>query len=132
MGNSSTKSIKKVSNLKDSDIKATTPHLNLIKTEFFCKNCNLKFQKEYKWELSRAGCPKCGKEIINDLELIDDNNEKKEIRRKPLTDWEKKKLEFYRDEKKWHQDIESRRILSNGDVAIVDHKGRITEVRNRK
>jgi hypothetical protein len=31
--------------------------------------------------------------------------------------------------KKWHEDIASRQLLPNGDVAIVDHKGNIKEVR---
>lgn len=33
------------------------------------------------------------------------------------------------DKRKWQEDIASRRLLPNGDVAIVDHKGNIKEVR---
>lgn len=36
-----------------------------------------------------------------------------------------------RNEKKWLEDIGSRRVLPNGDVAIVNHKGDVKEVRKK-
>lgn len=105
----------------------------LITTKFKCLNCGNFFKKEYKWELYSAECPKCKKNVITFGEYEFKKEKEEEIRhREPLTNWQKKKLEFYKSEKKWHEDIESRRILPNGDVAIVDHKGEIKEVRPRR
>lgn len=77
-------------------------------------------------------CPKCKSNVTKPLEVKEEKETTPTIHRKPLTEWQKKKLGFYKSEKAWHQDIESRRILPNGDVAIVNHKGEITEVRPRK
>lgn len=57
--------------------------------------------------------------------------EKPDIVRRGLTKREERKLGWYRNEKKWLEDIGKRRQLPNGDVAIVDHKGRIEEVRKK-
>jgi hypothetical protein len=40
------------------------------------------------------------------------------IHRKPLTEQQKNLLTFYRDERKWHQDIQSRRMVP----APLQHK----------
>lgn len=52
-----------------------------------------------------------------------------EKRRRPLTAWEEKKLQFYRDERKWHEDIEMRTIIIGKDgkkhSVYKDHKGKI-------
>lgn len=49
--------------------------------------------------------------------------------RRPLTDWERQKLSWYRNEKKWAENIKSRKIIfKNGQKTIVttDSRGRIT------
>lgn len=103
-----------------------------IITRFHCQNCGYRFQKSYKWALSSSMCPKCQHNVFKPFEEIEEKSVNPVIHRKPLTNWEKKKLEFYKSEKAWHKDIESRRVLPNGDVAIVNHKGEITEVRPRR
>lgn len=50
-------------------------------------------------------------------------------RRRPMTDWQKKKLEFYQDERKWHRDIKSR-VIAGDKVLITDGNGNIKEVRD--
>ena len=54
--------------------------------------------------------------------------EKKLKRRIPLNEWEKMKLSWYRDEKKWHDNISRRKnIQVNGKQVSVltNHKGKI-------
>lgn len=46
-------------------------------------------------------------------------------RRIPMTEWEKMKLSFYRDEKKWHENIRNRKIvMENGKKHILMTDGR--------
>lgn len=52
------------------------------------------------------------------------------MRRKPLTDRERRKLEWGRNENKWLDDIRSRRVLPNGKVGVFDNKGNLKEVRD--
>lgn len=54
----------------------------------------------------------------------------REKRRKPLTEWQKKKLSWYRNERRWHEDIEGRRLFPNGKVGVFDAKGNLKEVRD--
>lgn len=101
-------------------------------THFECLNCNNKFDKSYKWELSRALCPKCGKEVITQTIAEDPVADNKVIKRRPLTEWEKKKLVWYRDETKWRDDIQGRRVLPNGNIGVFDAKGNLKEVREQR
>ena len=71
-------------------------------------------------------CPICN-ERVWDSGLV----QGEEVRRKPLTASEVRRLSWYKNEKKWIEDISKRRNLPNGDVAIVDHRGRVEEVRNK-
>lgn len=97
-------------------------------------HCSFEFEKSYEWELARAMCPKCEKEtIIIEPETTQTSNEKPEIiHRRPLTDWEKKKLSWYGNERKWHDDIKGRRVLADGSIGVYDAKGNLKEVRTQK
>ena len=90
--------------------------------KFICPECNHSFYRD--WMSHIGDCPKCGTEAFRE-----GHEPKEPIKLKPMTEMEQKKLSWYRDENKWHDDIKSRRALPNGDVAIVDHKGKIKEVR---
>jgi hypothetical protein len=79
-------------------------------------------------------CYDCSKEVPDGVFRCDDcvnkiNHPEEFRRRRPLTAQEARKLKWYKNEKVWHEDIKSRKVLPNGDVAIVDQKGRIKEVR---
>lgn len=49
--------------------------------------------------------------------------------RRPMTEWEKKKLGWYKNEKSWLEDIRGRKILPNGDVAVYTPEGKLKEIR---
>jgi len=90
--------------------------------KFNCINCNHSCHRD--WMSNWGHCPKCGGDMYRE------GHEPKETRKlKPMTEMEQKKLGWYKDERKWHDDIRSRRALPNGDVAIVDHSGKVKEVR---
>lgn len=78
-----------------------------------CPNCGYKTRKD------RQFCQHC---LWN---LYGPNSEYKTNRR-GLTEWEKQKLSFYRDEKKWVEHIQNRKIVyQNGKqhVILTDGKG---------
>lgn len=80
-------------------------------------------------------CYDCGKEIPDNKFRCNDCLRQilqppKFRRRRPLTEQEARKLKWYRNEKSWHDDIRSRKVLPNGKTAIVDSKGQIKEIRN--
>ena len=65
------------------------------------------------------------------LDLCNDcyhNTSSKQI--KGLTTWEKKKLSFYKDDRKWQEDISGRRIMPDGKIGIYDNSGKLKEVRD--
>ncbi len=63
-----------------------------------CWNC------KYNRNIDHQFCQKCLSNLYNPNNIED-------IRRKPMTDWEKKKLSFYRSEKKWIEDIRNRQAF---------------------
>lgn len=85
-----------------------------------------------KWN-SEETCVGCGKYIGPDYYRCDECIEDffgDEQRSRALTEWEAKKLEFHRSEKKWNEDISKRSIAvdKNGKKVAVyrDREGRIT------
>lgn len=78
---------------------------------------------ENKWY-----CYYCGQEVISKPKSIVGYKVDGKVR-KPLTDYEKMKLGWYRDEKKWIENIKNRKIVEhNGKKVTVmtDGKGKIT------
>lgn len=72
-------------------------------------------------------CYYCGKEVISTPKSIVGYKVDGK-RRRPMTEYEKMKLGWYRDEKKWIENIKSRQIVyKNGQKATVikDEKGNI-------
>lgn len=72
-------------------------------------------------------CVDCGEEVVAKKKSLKgykaDNNH-----RIPMTEWEKMKLSFYRDERKWHENIRNRKIVEkNGikHILLTDGKGNI-------
>lgn len=63
-------------------------------------------------------CKKCNK--------LRENNNKPLI---PMTEWQKKKIGFYRNGKSWLKDIENRVVLENGDIGVLGKDGNLKEVR---
>lgn len=49
---------------------------------------------------------------------------------KSLTDWQRKKLSFYKDDRKWQEDISGRKVLPSGKVGIHDGHGNLKEIRD--
>jgi hypothetical protein len=92
----------------------------------------------------RILCPKCGKgnAVIDQTfgVMMCKKCHQKEyakstrlfIHRKRLTDWEKKKLSWYRNEKEWIEDIKGRRIMPNGDIGVYSPDGKLKEIRPAK
>lgn len=82
-------------------------------------------------------CYDCNKEIDTDLFRCDDCfnqavkiQKKQEKMRRALTEWEAMKLSWYRSEKKWHDNIQRRKIITeNGHriTVLTDYKGNITQ-----
>lgn len=60
---------------------------------------------EYWLMIGKDRCARCG--------ITEDQDE---IRRKPLTEQQKRLLTFYRDERKWHRDIQDRAIAPDKSV----------------
>ena len=52
-------------------------------------------------------------------------------RLKGMTDSEKRKLGWYRNDGAWMRDIEGRKILPNGNIGVYDAHGRLKEVRSK-
>lgn len=73
-------------------------------------------------------CWDCRKEIADDLFRCEDCLKMIRIesqrRRRPLTEWEEKKLSFYRDERKWHDDISRRSIVFKNGKKYQVYKDR--------
>lgn len=72
-------------------------------------------------------CADCGEEVkVKYKSLTGYKSDNK--RRIPMTEWEKMKLSFYRDERKWHENIRNRTIVEKDGVKTVvltDGKGNI-------
>lgn len=73
-------------------------------------------------------CWDCLKKIPDYLFRCSDHSdviyeEDKRVRR-PLTEHEKLKLSWYRSDKRWQENIRSRKII-NGSVVYTDHHGNI-------
>lgn len=112
-----------------------------IITKFKCPECKNKWTESYKWALSRSLCHQCDREVIKPirskkLDIVSIENNK---RVRPMTEWEKMKSEFYSSDKKWRDNIASRKTLPDGRIALTNHKGEITglmpnqgEIKKRK
>ena len=100
----------------------------MASTKFICLICQKHFSKRV--DSAYQPCPDCGGDSWWEGSWKHSGGDKKDVRRTPLTKWQEKKLSWYRDERKWHEDIKSRKVMSDGKVAIVDHRGRIKEVRD--
>jgi len=76
-------------------------------------------------------CWDCGKKIEDKLFRCENCIKKpiifneQEIRRKGLNDWERKKLGWYRSEKKWIESIQNRKLVTgrDGSKIAIDHNG---------
>lgn len=91
---------------------------------FTCQYCGHAWEQESfsDWQL----CPKCDNRVYAEGKDING-----ETRRTPLTPVQARKLSWYRDERKWHEDIDKRRLLPNGDTAIVGRDGKVEEIRSK-
>jgi|GEM_PF-6441458 hypothetical protein len=72
-------------------------------------------------------CYYCGSVIVATPKSIERYKVKRKIG-KALTELERMKLSWYRDEKKWIENIKNRRIVKNNGkkiVVLTDHKGNI-------
>lgn len=45
-----------------------------------------------------------------------------------MTEWQKKKIGWYRNGKSWDRHVDGRVELPNGDIAVKDERGNIKEV----
>ena len=69
------------------------------------------------------------KRIVQVITICDECY-KEPQRRYALTDWERKKLSFYKDDRKWQEDISGRVSRPDGKVNIYDGHGNLKEIRD--
>ena len=106
--------------------------VNLPTEPMECKNCHepmdlwtwVRYNGHGPWVKSPWACKKCG--------LLKDGTQPKEIIIPPMPFVkmnEHRGARITSSNKAWQDDIAHRRLLPNGDVAIVNDKGQIKEVR---
>lgn len=106
--------------------------INLPTEPMKCFNCQeemgiwdwVRYAGKGPWADKSWACKKCG--------LKKDGTKPKEVIIPPLGFVkmnEHRGARITSSRTRWEEDINSRKLLSNGDVAIVDHKGNIKEVR---
>lgn len=87
---------------------ASYDHLTDNQRKALCKRYGHKFS--YWLIIGQDKCDRCG--VLKDAYLA-------EVRRRPMTDQEKRLIGFYRNERKWHEDIMSRRVAPDRSVVRV-------------
>lgn len=106
--------------------------INIPTTPHKCNHCGedmdlwtwARYDGHGPWAEKEWACQKCG--------FLKNGKKPKPIILKPMGFIkmnEHRGARITSSQKAWDEDIKSRRVLPNGDVAIVDHKGNVKEVR---
>jgi DNA-directed RNA polymerase subunit RPC12/RpoP len=99
-----------------------------MSTVYHCTNCGHSFAEvspSHWYPCASCGSHDCFRE--GDPRLGD----MREVRRRGLTDYERLKLSWYHDEKKWVENIRGRKIIKQGHRQVVVLTDRHGNVRGR-
>lgn len=89
--------------------------------KYKCLNCGWRTTRVHRGHYPSIPCKRCGSvaHLQFDLPAVAESSHSATYHRTPMTEQQKRLLGFYRNEREWHRDIESRRQAPDGSIVRV-------------